>query len=96
MAGDFIKIDPGVSTQKFAGDLMQFISQVRTTLQQGDALKSRMERMHDGADFTAIETLFGLPSGTGQTVFDLVNGTIGAMRGVFQNEQAVEITSRLG
>jgi hypothetical protein len=96
MAGNFIKIDPGLSTQKFASDLMQFIAQVRTTLQQGDSLKARMERMHDGADFTAIETLFGLPSGTGQTLFDLVNGTVGAMRGVFQNDQAVELTSRVG
>jgi hypothetical protein len=96
VAGTFIKVDAGLSTQKFAADLMQFIQTVRTTMQQGDAIKARMDYMHDGTDFSDLETQFGLPIGTGQIIYDLCNGTIGSMRGAFQTANAVELIARVG
>lgn len=50
----------------------------------------------DGADVTQLETLFGLPTGSGQTVLDLVNGSVGAMEGDFQNNNCKQLTEKVG
>lgn len=55
-----------------------------------------MNHNNDSTVFTDIETLFGLPSGKGQIVFDMVNGSIGSMEGTFQTADAKNITERLG
>jgi hypothetical protein len=35
-----------------------------------------MDKMIDGTDYTAIETYYKLPAGTGQTVYNLVAGAV--------------------
>ena len=44
-----------------------------------DEVKTIMDHNNNGSVFTAIETLFGLPSGQGQTVYDLCNGSMQAI-----------------
>jgi hypothetical protein len=55
-----------------------------------------MTHSNDGTDFTDIETLFGVEAGSGQVVFDLVNGSTGAMIGQFQNADCKTITEKVG
>lgn len=97
MARDFIKIDVSnttVATQ--AGLLKSYISVLRQAYELGTRVKSIMNHNNDGTVFTDIETLFGLPSSKGQTVFNLVNGSIGSMEGTFQVSDAKTITEQVG
>lgn len=55
-----------------------------------------MNHNNDGTTFTAIETLFGLPTGKGQAVFNMVNGSVGSMEGTFQVADAKNITEQVG
>lgn len=97
MARDYIKIDlSNQNVNVHAQTLRSFVSALRQAYEQGKHIQALMGHMHDGAVFTDIELNFGLPAGKGQFVFDLVNGTIGAMEGGMQNAQAVNLTEMVG
>ena len=96
MAGDFINVDDSVTTATHAGQLIKYKNLLREARDQGKWLRDLMYRLHDGTDFSALEVLFGLPTGAGNTVFDLVNGSIGAMEGSFQNQDATTLINRVG
>jgi hypothetical protein len=55
-----------------------------------------MDHNQDGVSFTDIETLFGVETGQGQTVYDLVNGSVGAFTGAFQTSDQKTITEKIG
>lgn len=93
---DYIKINTEISTEKFAADLINAIGALRNAIDQLEKCKALMDHMNNGIVFTDIETHFGLPSGTGQTIYDLLNGTLGAMKGTFQNADAVTLMERVG
>lgn len=76
--------------------LRSFVQALRTAYEQGVRVRAVMGHNNDGASFADIEVLFGLPTGKGQTVFDLVNGAIGAMEGTFQVPDAKNLTERVG
>lgn len=97
MARDFIKIDlssPNVATQ--AGLLKNYVTILRQAYEMGTRVKAIMTHNNDGTTFTDIETLFGLPAGKGQAVFNFVNGSIGSMEGTFQVADAKNITESVG
>lgn len=97
MARDFIKIDtssPNTATQ--AALLKTYTVQLRQAYESGKRCIALMGHMNDGTVFTDIETFFGLPAGKGQTVFDLVNGSVGSMEGTFQTANAKTITEQVG
>lgn len=96
MARDFIKIDTTTTTATQASLLKNYVATLRQAYELGTRVKAIMQHNNDGSVFTDIETLFGVPTGKGQTVFDLVNGSIGSMEGTFQVDDAKEITERLG
>jgi hypothetical protein len=96
MARDFIKIDTSVGTATHAQLLKTSISQLRQGYEALTRVRSIMNHNHDGAVFTDIEALFGLPATKGQTVFDLVNGAVGSMEGTFQVDDAKQITEQVG
>lgn len=98
MAVDFIKVDPTLTPQAQPCGvlLLGLVAQLRNTIDQLDRVKAVMDHSNDGATFSAIETLFGLPAGKGQTVYDLVNGTSGALRGIMQNSNALALIDRVG
>jgi hypothetical protein len=96
MARDFIKIDIHAITATHAPELIRLKNVLREAYSQGKKVQGVMNHNHDGTTFTDIEVLFGLPTGTGQTVFDLVNGAVGSMEGLFQVSDAKNLTERVG
>lgn len=48
------------------------------------------------SQFTAIEAMFNLPAGSGQTIFNAVNGSQGAATGMMQNNQIVNCGTQMG
>lgn len=95
MARDFIKIDPN-NTSNQANLLRAYVNNLRQSFDLGTRLIAIMGNNTDGSNFVDIETLFGLPTSMGQTVFNLVNGSIGSMTGVFQVSDAKTITEQVG
>lgn len=96
MARDFIAINTTAPAAIGAGPLKTYVRQMRDAYQSGQWIKAVMVHNNDGTNFTDIETLFGLPAGSGQVVFDLVNGSVGAMEGTFQVADCVVLTEKVG
>lgn len=97
MARDFIKVNvsqPDVATQ--ARLLISYVTTLRQAYEYGKRVIAVMGHNNDGTVFTDIETIFGLPTGKGQTVFNLVNGSVGSMEGSFQVPDAKNITETVG
>ncbi len=76
---DFIKVDPGLSTQKYAGDLISAIGSLRSAWNSIKRIKEIMDHNTDGADFAPVATLFGLPTGNGDEVYNLVAGALASL-----------------
>lgn len=96
MAIDFIKIDITQTAATQAGLLKNYITQLRSAYELGQRCLAIMGHNNDGTTFTSIETLFGLPTGKGQAVFNMVNGSLGSMQGTFQVADAKNITEQVG
>ena len=95
MAVDFIKVDTSVTTAVKARELLECVRAVRTAYEQLIKALETMGHLNDGTTFTSIETVYGLPAGTGQTVFNLVNGAKGSFEGTFQVADAKNLSTRL-
>jgi hypothetical protein len=93
---DFIKVTTNDTNAPFAADLVSLVRQVRGVFDQIDKVLDVMTHTNNGSDFTTLETLFGLPTGQGQMVFDLCNGTRLALNGSGQNSNAVSLIERVG
>jgi hypothetical protein len=93
MAVDFIAID---LTSSQGTLLKQYINTLRSAYEIGARVAGIMNHNNDGTTFAPIETLFGVKAGSGQTVFNLVNGSTGAMNGLFQNTDCKTITEQVG
>lgn len=96
MAIDFIKIDTTQSAATEAATLKAAILQFAAVQQNLTAILNKMGHNNDGTTFTAMETLYGLPTGKGQAIFNLVNGTVGAFNGTFQNNNAKTLIEQVG
>jgi hypothetical protein len=96
MASDFIPIDATKAGATQANVLKSYIQTLRTAYELGGRVKGIMDHNQDGTVWTALEALFGLPAGKGQTVYNLVNGSVGAMEGTFQNDDSKQITEQVG
>jgi hypothetical protein len=93
---DYIKIDTSTTSAVEAGTLKNAIRQLEIAKQQLTSVINKMGHNTNGTVFTTMEGLYGLPAGSGQTVYDLVNGTIGAMNGTFQNNNSTTLIERVG
>lgn len=96
MARDFITINPATTGATQSGLLRSYISALRQAYNMGAQIREIMTHNNDGTDFSDVETLFGIEAGEGQTVFDLVNGSVGAMVGDFMNQDCKTITEKVG
>ena len=96
MARDFITLNPAAAGATQAFLLKNYINALRQAYNLGVQAAAIMTHSNDGTDFSDIETLFGIEAGAGQTVFDLVNGSTGAMVGTFQNADCKTITEKIG
>lgn len=93
---DFIKIDRTNSTAVFSSEMVTLPQDLRRVMDKLEKIQQMGYRMFDDPDFTMFETNFGIPTGQGQTVFNLINGTILALTGAAQNANAVELVNRVG
>src|SRR5262245_64996144 len=95
MARDFIRIDRTTTTATQANLLLDYVAQMRRAYELGVKIKAIMDHNNDGTSFADIEVLFGIPDGKGQTVYDLMNGSVVSMQGTFQTSDAKNITETL-
>ena len=96
MARDFIKVDTATSTATHSRELLRYKDLLRQAYDQGKKVLGIMSHNQDGANFADIEALFGLPPTKGQTVFDMVNGSVGSMEGVFMIDDVKKLIERVG
>lgn len=96
MARDFIKVDKTQSAAIEAQLLLSYIATLRQAYELGVKTLAIMSHLNDGTVWTDLETAFGLPAGTGQTVFNYVNGSTGAMQNTFQNADCKNLPERVG
>jgi hypothetical protein len=96
MARDFIKVSRTDTNATQAGLLLSYVSALRSAYELGVKCKGVMDHNNDGTVWTDIEALFGLPAGKGQTVYNLINGSVGSMTGVFQVPDAKNLTETVG
>lgn len=93
MASSFIAVNLQDTNARFAADLKR-ASQIARELT--DILDGIVERgfimLGDPASFDDFEDKYGLPDGTGQTVFDIVNGSKIAL----QANDVVSLRNRIG
>jgi hypothetical protein len=55
-----------------------------------------MSGVSQSQGFTNIETQFGIPTGSGQTVFNSANGALLAIQGTAQNNQIQNLSQQYG
>lgn len=96
MAIDYIKVDTTPSAATKAQLLIQYVTALRQSYELGVKTLAIMNHNNDGTTWTSLETLFGLPTGKGQTVYNLINGSVGSMTGVFQVSDAKNLTETVG
>lgn len=96
MARDFIKVDRTQSAATQAQALLNYAASLRSAYDQGVKILAVMGHNNDGTVFTDIETVFGVPTGKGQTVFNLINGSVGSMTGTFQVADVKTLTEIVG
>jgi hypothetical protein len=95
MAIDFITVTVDANKTQ-STQLKNFTALVAQVYGMAAQIRNKMTHMYNGADFTMLETEFGIPSGKGQEVFDLLNGSVNAMDGTMQNSNLKTITEKLG
>lgn len=96
MADDFVVINRTDVNAIFGSELKEATIQTRRLIDLLEALVARGFHMFDNTDFTMFEEKHGLPAGSGQLVFDMCNGTLGAMKGTMQNDQALNLMNKVG
>lgn len=96
MARDYIKVNLSDTAATHAALLTNYIRTLRNAYELGKEVLAIMNHNQDGSTWTDLEALFGLPAGKGDDVYDLVNGSVGAMEATFQNDDCKQITEQVG
>lgn len=99
MPVDFIKVNTTDSAAFMAKDVQRAAKLTEDLIQLLTFIKERSTHLFVGAptnNFAPLEQAFGVEAGKGQTVFDMINGTLGAMAGTMTNSQALEFKNRVG
>jgi hypothetical protein len=95
MAIDAIAVDTSVSTAILAAKLLDYKRKLRAAFDAGTSLLGELNHLQNGSDWTAIEAKVGVASGLGDEVYNLVNGSVGAMNGTFQNDDCKQLTEQV-
>lgn len=96
MARDFIKVDRTQSAAVDAPMLLNYIATYRSAIDQAARLKARMDHNTDGTVWTDLESNFGLLSSKGQTVYNLVAGSLAALNGTATDAGGKTLTEQVG
>lgn len=83
---------PVNTSKRLGADTRQLVSMLQQSKDIAERLKATMEMQKDGNDWTQVETEFGLPAGSGETVYNLISGTNAALGGF----DPTALLSRLG
>jgi hypothetical protein len=78
MANNYIEVDLSTN-ERLAYKLREAVDGMEKSINLLSDLKDSMEQMTDGVTFTTIETQFGLATGKGQSVYNLLTGTVGEL-----------------
>lgn len=79
MANNYIAIGSG--NNRHAATLLGSVNNLAAVKDVLEMLKHDMDNMVDGTDYSVLEAAFGVPGGKGQTVYNLVAGTVAALQG---------------
>lgn len=96
---DFIKINRTDSAATHATVILTAVNQARAlkeTLDKAIAIGYHNFDAGPPADFAPFEALFGVPTGQGQSVFDILNGAKNAMEGTQQTDSAITLMNQIG
>lgn len=100
MAADFIKIARDQSAATEAAELLQLIRDARTVYERVVRVRDKMRHNFNDAvspiDWAALETLWGVPTGKGQQVYTLLDGSALAITGGQQNSCIKDLTETVG
>lgn len=96
MPRDFIKVDRTQTGQKFAAKLQDAIGTARRLHELLEEIKALMDHNTDATVWTDIELYFGLPTGSGQSVYNLVAGGLSAVQGGSQTSDLMTLIDRVG
>jgi hypothetical protein len=89
MAVTYIKVDV---SKRLGADLRQTVVYGEQFDERLHRLKDVMDTMIDGTDYSRLETEFGLVTGKGETVYNLVAGAATDVSGV----NITQLLNRLG
>ncbi len=93
MASDSIPITPGARGANLIG---QYKDLLASAYALGLRIRDTMNHQFAASDFaTTVEPYWGIPSGQGQTVFTLIDGSINSMLGTATGSYALDVTRRL-
>lgn len=73
MPNNYIQISV---TPQLGRELFNIICQLANIRGRLEQLKLDADNMTDGVSYTTIETAFGIPTGKGQSVYNLLAGTL--------------------
>ncbi len=76
MANNHVSVNTTVLRGASLQSLVFALQRARGELAQ---VKAVMDQCINGSDYTALEALYGLPAGTGQTVYNIVAGAKSVM-----------------
>lgn len=79
------------TSKRLGADLRQAIHALKEVRSDFRELKGVMETMIDNGDYSLLETEFGLATGTGQTVYNLVAGSLSSMEGADINQTVIRL-----
>lgn len=100
MAANFITIARADSNATHAQRLLSIQSRSRDIISDLTEFIAESYQMFDGSgaeQFTMPKTKYGVASNAeAQAVFDLLNGTLNALKGTAQNANAVDLATRIG
>lgn len=98
---DSIQLAKDQSAAIEANELLQLKNSMQQTLELAKRIQAKMSHNFSDAnpnaiDWSGIHTLWGVPEGKEQTIWDMVNGSVGAMTGTMQTSDCVRLVERLG
>jgi hypothetical protein len=98
---DWIKIDDKAAGANEAAELKQLVRDMRSVYERLGRVKAKMDHNFDDSNpanilWGDLETLWGLPAGKGDEVYNFVNGSLGSTQGTFQVADFKNMTDRVG
>lgn len=100
MAAPFITVSRSDTAATHALRILEVNRQIKDLMESLETLVAESFQMFDGSgaeQFTLPKIKYGVATNAeAQTVFNLLNGTMLALKGTAQNANAVELATRIG